>query len=101
MPVSLRLGAPSGCLIDRTRPLRFRFDGADYAGFAGDTIASALAAQGVWMISRSFKYHRPRAAMSFLSNTCGEPARSNASVTRASTICSKSTFSFSPMARCV
>lgn len=65
MPKSARLAAPSGCLIDRTRPLRFRFDGADYAGFAGDTIASALAAQGVWLISRSFKYHRPRAAMSF------------------------------------
>jgi len=47
-------------LIDRTRRLTFRFDGRVYSGFAGDTIGSALAAGGVEIFSRSFKYHRPR-----------------------------------------
>jgi sarcosine oxidase, subunit alpha len=65
MPRSARLDAPKGRLVDRTRSVRFRFEGADYAAFAGDTIASALAAHGVWLTSRSFKYHRPRAPMSF------------------------------------
>ncbi len=47
-------------LIDRTRPVRFRFDGRDYAGYKGDTLASALLANGVRLMGRSFKYHRPR-----------------------------------------
>src|SRR5277367_2163176 len=46
--------------IDRARPLRFSFDGRDYRGFAGDTLASALLANGVHLMGRSFKYHRPR-----------------------------------------
>jgi len=46
--------------IDRSRPLRFTFDGRDYPGFAGDTLASALLANGVHLMGRSFKYHRPR-----------------------------------------
>ena len=46
--------------IDRSRPLRFRFDDRDYTGFAGDTLASALLANGVHLLGRSFKYHRPR-----------------------------------------
>jgi sarcosine oxidase subunit alpha len=46
--------------IDRARPLRFSFDGRDYQGFAGDTLASALLANGVHLVGRSFKYHRPR-----------------------------------------
>ncbi len=50
-------------LIDRTKPVRFRFDGKDYAGFAGDTLASALLANGVKLMGRSFKYHRPRGVM--------------------------------------
>ena len=50
-------------LIDRTRPVRFRFNGQDVAGFAGDTIASALLAKGVRLMGRSFKYHRPRGVM--------------------------------------
>jgi methylglutamate dehydrogenase subunit C len=50
----------SGGLIDRARPLAFTFDGKDYSGFAGDTLASALLANDVKMIGRSFKYHRPR-----------------------------------------
>ena len=50
----------SGGLIDRARPLAFTFDGKDYSGFAGDTLASALLANDVKLIGRSFKYHRPR-----------------------------------------
>ncbi len=46
--------------VDRSRPLNFRFDGKSYAGFAGDTLASALLGSGVRLIGRSFKYHRPR-----------------------------------------
>ena len=50
----------SGGLIDRNVPLNFRFDGRPYRGFAGDTLASALIANGVRLVGRSFKYHRPR-----------------------------------------
>ena len=50
----------SGGLIDRGRPLRFTFDGQHYSGFEGDTLASALMANGVRLVGRSFKYHRPR-----------------------------------------
>ncbi|MEI9994208.1 MAG: sarcosine oxidase subunit alpha family protein [Rhizomicrobium sp.] len=49
-----------GALLDRTQPLRFSFDGRSYDGFAGDTLASALLANGVRLVARSFKYHRPR-----------------------------------------
>ena len=65
MPRSERLPLPYGRLIDRAEPLRFEFDGRTHAAFRGDTIASALAAQGRWTISRSFKYHRPRGPVSF------------------------------------
>ena len=54
----------SGGRIDRTRPLRFTFDGAALTGFAGDTLASALLANGVHLVGRSFKYHRPRGILS-------------------------------------
>lgn len=60
-----RLSPPFGRRIDRARPLSFTFEGREISGFAGDSIASALAANGQWMLSRSFKYHRPRGAMSF------------------------------------
>jgi sarcosine oxidase subunit alpha len=50
----------SGGAIDRARPLEFRFDGTAYTGYAGDTLASALLANGVSTIGRSFKYHRRR-----------------------------------------
>lgn len=50
----------SGGLIDRSKPLRFTFDGRTYTGFEGDTLASALLANGVHLVGRSFKYHRPR-----------------------------------------
>ncbi len=49
--------------IDRSRPLQFTFDGRDYKGFAGDTLASALLASGVHLMGRSFKYHRPRGVL--------------------------------------
>ena len=39
-------------------PLAFRFDGARYVGHPGDTLASALLADGVGLMGRSFKYHR-------------------------------------------
>jgi heterotetrameric sarcosine oxidase alpha subunit len=51
---------PRGGLIDRSTVLRFSFDGQSYAGFAGDTLASALIANSVSLVGRSFKYHRPR-----------------------------------------
>ncbi len=50
----------AGGRIDRTKPLSFCFDGRIYRGFAGDTLASALLANGVHLVGRSFKYHRPR-----------------------------------------
>ncbi|WP_245748907.1 (2Fe-2S)-binding protein [Oceanisphaera psychrotolerans] len=55
-----RLDAPMGLLIDRNKRVSFSFEGKDYSGFAGDSIASALAGNGRWLLSRSFKYHRPR-----------------------------------------
>ncbi len=55
-----RLPAPMGLLIDRDQPLDFSFDGQRYQGLQGDSIASALLANGRFLISRSFKYHRPR-----------------------------------------
>ncbi len=51
---------PTGGIIDRSRPLRFELDGTAYEGYAGDTLASALLANGVHLVARSFKYHRPR-----------------------------------------
>jgi sarcosine oxidase subunit alpha len=59
-----RLGPPFGRLIDRSRPLAFTFEGRPVSALAGDCIASALAGEGRWVISRSFKYHRPRAVYS-------------------------------------
>jgi sarcosine oxidase subunit alpha len=50
----------SGGRIDRSRAVSFSFDGRLYSGFAGDTLASALLANGVRLVGRSFKYHRPR-----------------------------------------
>lgn len=53
-----------GGQIDRSKTLRFTFDGTAYAGHAGDTLASALLANGVRLMGRSFKYHRPRGPIS-------------------------------------
>ncbi|MET1077096.1 MAG: sarcosine oxidase subunit alpha [Pseudomonas sp.] len=53
-----RLG--KGGRIDRSKPLTFSFNGQNYQGYAGDTLAAALIANGVDIIGRSFKYSRPR-----------------------------------------
>ncbi len=50
-------------LIDRTKPVPFGFDGNSYSGYQGDTLASALLANGVRLMGRSFKYHRPRGVL--------------------------------------
>jgi sarcosine oxidase subunit alpha len=49
-----------GGRIDRGRTYSFSFDGKRFAGHPGDTLASALLANGVHLVGRSFKYHRPR-----------------------------------------
>ncbi len=49
-----------GLHLDRSRTLRFRFDGESLSGYAGDTLASALLANGRRLVARSYKYHRPR-----------------------------------------
>ncbi|MBV9345962.1 MAG: (2Fe-2S)-binding protein [Gammaproteobacteria bacterium] len=53
-----------GLLVDPARPLPFEFDGRTLHGLGGDTLASALLANGVRLIGRSFKYHRPRGIVS-------------------------------------
>lgn len=50
----------TGGLIDRTKIRRFTFNGKELFGYEGDTLASALLANGVDIVGRSFKYHRPR-----------------------------------------
>ncbi|MGL4591809.1 MAG: 2Fe-2S iron-sulfur cluster-binding protein, partial [Aestuariivirga sp.] len=52
-----------GGLVDRATRLNFSFDGKPFTGHAGDTLASALIANGVHLMGRSFKYHRPRGAV--------------------------------------
>lgn len=64
MSANVRLPAPLGLLIDRNQPLSFDFEGRTYQGLAGDSIASALLANRRWLLSRSFKYHRPRGPLS-------------------------------------
>ena len=54
---------PTGGLVDRSTRLRFTFNGREYSGHEGDTLASALLANGVRLVGRSFKYHRPRGIM--------------------------------------
>ena len=53
-----------GGLINRDQPMNFRFDGKSYQGFDGDTLASALLANNVRLMGRSFKYHWPRGPLS-------------------------------------
>ena len=53
----------TGGRIDRSRPLAFRFNGRNLQGYYGDTLASALLANGIRIVGRSFKYHRPRGIM--------------------------------------
>ncbi|HJU22260.1 MAG TPA: 2Fe-2S iron-sulfur cluster-binding protein, partial [Casimicrobiaceae bacterium] len=80
-----------GGAIDRSRPLAFTYDGVRYEGYAGDTLASALLANGVHLVGRSFKYHRPRGIVTAgVEEPCalvqlGEGARSEPNM-RATTI---------------
>src|SRR5580692_6653453 len=67
-PARFRLKA--GGRIDRTKSVRFSLDGKSMSGLQGDTLASALLANGVRVVGRSFKYHRPRG---FLSAGIEEP----------------------------
>ncbi len=53
----------SGSAVDYLKPLHFKFNGKPYSGYQGDTLASALLANGVKLVGRSFKYHRPRGIM--------------------------------------
>lgn len=65
-----RLPPQPGEWIDRRLPVRFRFEGVEYTGYAGDTISSALCAHGVRLLGRSFKYHRPRGIYSLANHDC-------------------------------
>ena len=65
MNADRRLPRPWGILVDRDESVEFKFDGKRFFGVRGDTVSSALAANGCLIISRSFKYHRPRASLSF------------------------------------
>ena len=60
--MSHRLPA-GGRLINRSKPLTFTFNGKQFQGFEGDTLASALLANDQLLVGRSFKYHRPRGIM--------------------------------------
>lgn len=62
MSGSRRIAA--GALVDPANPVEFEFDGRRLVGLAGDTVASALLANGVRLVGRSFKYHRPRGIIS-------------------------------------
>ena len=53
----------AGGRVERAKKVRFTFDGRAYEGLAGDTLASALLANGVHLVGRSFKYHRPRGVL--------------------------------------
>ncbi len=61
MPKHLRINSSN--FIDETTRVSFKFDGKTYYGFKGDTLASALIANGIHLVARSFKYHRPRGIM--------------------------------------
>ena len=50
----------TGGRIDRQKPIEFKFNGRRFSGYQGDTVASALLANGISVVGRSFKYHRPR-----------------------------------------
>jgi len=74
---------PTGGRVDRNKRLRFTFDGRAYEGVSGDTLASALIANGVHLVGRSFKYHRPRGILAAgadepnaLVNVARDPSRS-------------------------
>ena len=58
-----RYRIPGKGRVDHSAPVFFTFDGKTYGGLRGDTVASALLANGVHLAGRSFKYHRPRGIM--------------------------------------
>ena len=60
----LNNGKNSTALINRDKQLDFSFNGKGLSGFEGDTVASALLANGMHLVGRSFKYHRPRGILS-------------------------------------
>ena len=60
----------AGGRINRDKPLAFTFNGTRYGGYEGDTLASALLANGVRVVGRSFKYHRPRGILSAGAEEC-------------------------------
>ena len=62
---------PAGGRIDRAQPISIRFNGRNLGGYAGDTVASLLLANGIHHVARSFKYHRPRG---IVSHGCDEPS---------------------------
>ncbi|MCW5624098.1 MAG: (2Fe-2S)-binding protein, partial [Burkholderiales bacterium] len=62
--MSFRLPPVPGEWIDRSRTIDFSFEGRPVNGFAGDTPSTALWADGVRVLGRSFKYHRPRGVLS-------------------------------------
>ncbi|HYX85793.1 MAG TPA: 2Fe-2S iron-sulfur cluster-binding protein [Gaiellales bacterium] len=77
----MRLAERRGEVIDRSTPVSFTWEGLPVQGLAGDTVASALHDAGVRVLSRSFKYHRPRGLLccagqcpNCLVNVDGEPA---------------------------
>ena len=53
-----------GGQLNRAKTIRFWYDNVGYEGYPGDTLASALLANGVTVVGRSFKYHRPRGVYS-------------------------------------
>ncbi|OZM72272.1 ferredoxin [Amycolatopsis antarctica] len=61
--MSTEFRLPRGGLIDRDAPLRFTFDGRELTGYRGDTLASALLANGVHQVATSIRYGRPRGIM--------------------------------------
>ena len=64
--MSKNLRITNSKFIDQTSRISFKFDGKTLYGFKGDTLASALLANDIHLVGRSFKYHRPRGIM-----TCG------------------------------
>ena len=54
----------SGGLINRNKELNFSFNGKNFVGYEGDTLSSALLGNGIHLVGRSFKYHRPRGIFS-------------------------------------
>ena len=61
--MSKNLRVKSSKFIDETYRVSFKFNGSRYYGYKGDTLASALLANNIHLVGRSFKYHRPRGIM--------------------------------------